>query len=193
MIAGLRNDTWLRLDPPHPGRSIYHGCLEGNGDNYEGITIGEAADKLGINRVTLSRVVNGHARITTGLALKLEAAGWGAADSWLRRQANYDLAQARKRLNQPPWEHEQTDLEERRRTIGEPMEQYEKLMIYCPEIYPESFVHLSIKDEGYYIRAFTGPREFEGRWKQPVCPQLANSLNVFSSPAKLMFQEQKIA
>ena len=47
------------------------------------------------------------------------------------------------------------------------METYEKLMIYCPEIYPKSFVHLSIKGEGYYIRAFTGPREFEGRWKPP--------------------------
>ena len=102
MIAGLSNDEWLRQDPPHPGRSIYHGCLESNGEDYEGMTIGEAAAKLGINRVTLSRVVNGRARITTGLALKLEAAGWGAADSWLRRQTNYDLAQARKRLNQPP-------------------------------------------------------------------------------------------
>ena len=81
MIAGLSNNAWLRLDPPHPGRSTYHGCLAGNGDDYKGMTIGEAADKLGINRVTLSRVVNGHARITTGLALKLEAAGRGAANS----------------------------------------------------------------------------------------------------------------
>ena len=97
MIARLSNDAWLRMDPPHPGRSIYHGCIEGNGDDYEGMTIGEAAYKLGINRVTLSRVVNGHSRITPDLALKLEAAGWGVADSWLRRQANYDLAQARKR------------------------------------------------------------------------------------------------
>ena len=109
MITGLRNDAWLRLNPPHPGSSIYHGWLEGNGDDYEGMTIGEAADKLDINRVTLSRVVNGHARITTGLALKLEAAGWGAADSWLRRQANYDLAQARKRLDQQPTPSAQSD------------------------------------------------------------------------------------
>ena len=31
------------------------------------------------------------------------------ADSWLRRQANYDLAQARKRLNQSP-SHVQLDV-----------------------------------------------------------------------------------
>ena len=66
------------------------------------MTIGETAAKLGINRVTLSLVINGRARITIVLALKLEAGGWGAADSWLRRQASYDLAQARKSLNQPP-------------------------------------------------------------------------------------------
>lgn len=36
------------------------------------------------------------------LALKLEAAGWGAADVWLRRQAQYDLARERNRLGQWP-------------------------------------------------------------------------------------------
>lgn len=48
------------------------------------------------------------------------------------------------------------------------MELYAKqLMIYCPDIYPESFVHLSIRGEGYYIRAFTGPRGYGGKWKLP--------------------------
>ena len=31
------------------------------------------------------------------MALKLERAGWGTADSWVRLQAAYDLAQARRR------------------------------------------------------------------------------------------------
>ena len=39
-------------------------------------------------------------------------------------------------------------------------------MVYCPEIYPESFVHLSIRGESYAIRAFTGSKKFD-KWKQP--------------------------
>jgi len=30
------------------------------------------------------------------MAIRLEKAGWYSADSWLRRQTSYDLAQARK-------------------------------------------------------------------------------------------------
>ena len=33
----------------------------------------------------------------TPMALKLERAGWGTADIWVRLQAAYDLAQARRR------------------------------------------------------------------------------------------------
>ena len=33
--------------------------------------------------------------------MKMEAAGWATADAWVELQAKYDIAQARKRLNQP--------------------------------------------------------------------------------------------
>jgi plasmid maintenance system antidote protein VapI len=33
------------------------------------------------------------------MAIRLEKAGWSNAEFWLRRQASYDLAQARKRQN----------------------------------------------------------------------------------------------
>ncbi len=46
-------------------------------------------------------VKRARAPITLDLALKMEAAGWSTADVWMEFQTDYDLAQARKRLNQP--------------------------------------------------------------------------------------------
>lgn len=100
MIVGLSEDAWLRVDPPHPGGLFKRGCLDGD-DEYPGMTIGEAAAKLGVSRITVSRVVNEHNPVTLNLALRMEAAGWSTADQWLKHQMAYDLAQARKRLNQP--------------------------------------------------------------------------------------------
>ena len=58
-----------------------------------------AAERLGVDRKTLSRVIHGHCAISPEMAVQLESLGWGIAESWLRRQARYDLAQARKRLS----------------------------------------------------------------------------------------------
>lgn len=66
------------------------------------LTVSEAARRLGVSRATLSRVLNGRAGISVSLVLKLEAAGWGTADAWLRRQSQYDLARERNRLGQWP-------------------------------------------------------------------------------------------
>jgi hypothetical protein len=49
------------------------------------------------------------------------------------------------------------------RSYGGPQQ---KLMIYCPEIYPDSFVHLSVRGESYKIRAYVGSKQFNGPWKQ---------------------------
>ena len=94
--------AWARRHPPHPGRHIYHGCMESVDGLYEELSVTEAARKLGISRVALSRVLNGHAGISSTLALKLEAIGWGDADTWMRRQARYDLAVERNRVGQWP-------------------------------------------------------------------------------------------
>ena len=94
-------DAWLRRHPSHPGRHIFHGCME-DPLGERSLTVREAAHKIGVSRVTLSRVLNGRASISVSLALKLEAAGWGTADAWLRRQAQYDLALERNRLGQWP-------------------------------------------------------------------------------------------
>ncbi len=77
--------------PPHPGRSIKNACLDA-----VGLNVTEGARVLGVARHTLSRVINGRSGISPEMAIRLEKAGWSNADHWMRLQAGYDLAQARK-------------------------------------------------------------------------------------------------
>ena len=79
-------------NPPHPGRSIRKNCLE-----PLGLNVTQAAKVLDVARPTLSRILNGHAAISPEMAIRLEKAGWSNAEFWLRRQATYDLVQARRR------------------------------------------------------------------------------------------------
>ncbi len=81
--------------PPHPGRSIKDACLESLN-----LTITEGAAILGVARHTLSRVINGQAGVSPDMAIRLEKAFGGSADTWLRMQAAYDLAQARQHENE---------------------------------------------------------------------------------------------
>jgi addiction module HigA family antidote len=78
-------------NPPHPGHSIRDACLDA-----VGLSVTEAAKVLGVARHTLSRVLNGRAGLSPEMAIRLEKAGWSNADHWLRVQAAYDLAQARR-------------------------------------------------------------------------------------------------
>lgn len=79
------------LNPAHPGE-IVRECMEA-----KGWTVTECAANLGVSRITLSRLLNGRAGVSTGMALALERIGWSNADQWVRMQGSYDLAQARLR------------------------------------------------------------------------------------------------
>lgn len=57
-----------------------------------GLTVTQLAKHLGVFRVTLSRVLHGHAGISANLALRLEAAGLSTARVWLAMQTAHDLA-----------------------------------------------------------------------------------------------------
>ena len=59
-----------------------------------GISVTDAAERLGMSRVALSRVLNCRAAISADLAIRLELAGVSTARVWLAMQSNYDLAQA---------------------------------------------------------------------------------------------------
>ena len=82
-------------NPPHPGLSVRHDCLEPLGLN---VTV--AARRLGISRKQLSDIVNGHAGISPEMAIRLDKAFGGGAGNWLRLQTAYDLAQAMKRADE---------------------------------------------------------------------------------------------
>ncbi|PZU40879.1 MAG: addiction module antidote protein, HigA family [Microbacterium sp.] len=77
----------MMKNPPHPGTVIGEDVL-----GELGLTVAEAAARLGVSRVALSRVIHGHAGVSPNLAIRLERSGVGTARAWLAMQANYDLA-----------------------------------------------------------------------------------------------------
>ena len=77
--------------PPHPGRLIKTSCLDALD-----LTVTDGAKALGVARPTLSNLLNSKAAISPEMAIRLEKAFGGSADAWVRLQAAYDLAQARK-------------------------------------------------------------------------------------------------
>lgn len=83
------------LDPPHPGLSVKHDCLE-----PLGLTVTKAAEILGVTRQTVNDLVHGRRGISPEMALRLDLAFGGGAATWLRLQAAYDLAQARQKADQ---------------------------------------------------------------------------------------------
>ena len=74
--------------PPHPGEIL----REYLGD----ITVTEAASKLGVNRVTLSRVVTGSSGVSADMAYRLGEAFGTSPELWAGMQLQYDLYQAGK-------------------------------------------------------------------------------------------------
>jgi addiction module HigA family antidote len=78
-------------NPPHPGELI--------GDNLKelDVSITDAARGLGITRQQLHNLIAGRSAITPEMAVRLEQALGSTADTWLKMQMNYDLAQVRKR------------------------------------------------------------------------------------------------
>ncbi len=81
-------------NPPHPGLSVRHDCLE-----PLGLSVTEAARKLGISRKQLSDIVNCHSGISPEMAIRLDKAFGGNAGTWIRLQAAYDLAKAMKKAD----------------------------------------------------------------------------------------------
>ena len=79
-------------NPPHPGRIVRQDCLKALD-----LSVTEGAKVLGVSRQALNNLVNEDAGISPEMAIRLEKAFGSTADTWLRMQAVYDLAQARKK------------------------------------------------------------------------------------------------
>ena len=81
--------------PPHPGLSVRDDCLE-----PLGLSVTEAARKLGVSRKQLSSLVNGRSGISPEMAIRLDKAFGGGAETWYRLQTAYDFAQAMQRADE---------------------------------------------------------------------------------------------
>lgn len=79
-------------NPTHPGDSVREFMEE------MGWSVQEFADRLEINADAVSMLLQGRCGISAEMALALERIGWSDANFWMRRQANYDLAQDRREL-----------------------------------------------------------------------------------------------
>ena len=81
-------------NPPHPGRIVRQDCLE-----PLGLSVTDAAKALGVSRNALSEIVNERRGVSPEMAIRLDKAFGGGADSWHMMQANYDMAQAMKQAD----------------------------------------------------------------------------------------------
>lgn len=78
-------------NPSHPG-VIVRFALEDLG-----VSVAAAARSLGVTRQQLHNVISGRSAVSAEMALRLEQGLGSTADTWLRLQANYDLAQLKSR------------------------------------------------------------------------------------------------
>ena len=74
-------------NPAHPGEVLREWLPEG-------MTITKAAKELQVSRVMLSKVLNGKAGVTAGMALRLSIWLGTTPDVWLKMQTHWDLWQA---------------------------------------------------------------------------------------------------
>ena len=81
-------------NPPHPGRIVRQECLE-----PLGLSVTDGAKALGVSRNALSELVNERRGISPEMAIRLDKAFGGGADSWHLMQAGYDMAEALKQAD----------------------------------------------------------------------------------------------
>ena len=80
-------------NPVHPGVLVAEYLAD------LGLSVAEAAKGLGITRQQLHNVIAARSGVTREMAIRFEKAFGGTADTWLRMQLNYDLAQMRRKAD----------------------------------------------------------------------------------------------
>ena len=75
-------------NPPHPGRIVRQECIE-----PLGLSVTDAAKRLGVRRQTLNNLVNGKGGVSAEMAVRLSKAFGSSPEVWLGLQMEYDLAQ----------------------------------------------------------------------------------------------------
>lgn len=77
-------------NPIHPGLIVKDALI----DNTD-LTVTEAANRLGVTRTTLSRLLNGKSHISPEMALRLSKLFGNSIEMWINLQAQYDVWQIR--------------------------------------------------------------------------------------------------
>jgi len=77
-------------NPAHPGEVLREFLPES-------LSVSEAAKRLGVSRVQLSRLLNGRAALTAEMAIRIAMLTGTSAESWLKNQMQWDLWQAEQR------------------------------------------------------------------------------------------------
>ncbi|NIV94630.1 HigA family addiction module antidote protein [candidate division KSB1 bacterium] len=81
-------------NPPHPGEFIRQVYLEPLGISYRTV-----AAKLKVAPSTFNRLIKGQSNISSEMALRLSKTLGRSPESWLIMQNNYNLWQAKQRIN----------------------------------------------------------------------------------------------
>jgi addiction module HigA family antidote len=88
------------FNPAHPGELIRETIKGIRDETGEKLTVEEVAIGLNTTRKTLSAIINGKQSISPEMAIKLSTAfGHTTPEFWLQVQDNFDLAQARPKVN----------------------------------------------------------------------------------------------
>ncbi len=72
-------------NPLHPGEIVKDALIDATG-----MSVTEAAERLGVSRTALSRLLNGHAGISPEMALRLSKFFSTSIEMWITIQAQYD-------------------------------------------------------------------------------------------------------
>ena len=78
-------------NPAHPGEVLKELFIP------TGLTVAEAARRLGVSRQALSAILNGRSGVSAEMALRLSKALGTSPDVWLGMQMQYDLWQAKRK------------------------------------------------------------------------------------------------
>jgi len=78
-------------NPLHPGLIVKESLINGTG-----LTVTEAALYLGVTHSTLSKLLNGHAGISTEMAVRLSKFFGNSVEMWVNLQSQYDVWEIKK-------------------------------------------------------------------------------------------------
>lgn len=84
-MVGFERVGWAM----HPGSVVRQECLE-----KHGLSVTDAARVLGVDRQTLSNLLNARSGISPEMAIRLEKAFGMSAREWLMRQLDHELTEA---------------------------------------------------------------------------------------------------